>query len=109
MSKLILKNNPTLKDFQEYIKDMRVERGFDDETIVEECLLLGEEVGELFKAIRKHKTKIGFDNHNSEITQIEDEIADVLIMLVCVSNGAGIDIEKAFRNKEEVNKKREWN
>jgi len=29
------------------------ERGFENETVLEQCLLLGEEVGELFKAVRK--------------------------------------------------------
>ncbi len=108
MSELNLKKEPTLKDFQKYIKDMRVERKFDDETIVEECLLLGEEVGELFKAVRKHKTEITFDNKKSKVTEIEEEISDVLIMLICVANSAGVDIEQAFRDKEEINKKRTW-
>jgi NTP pyrophosphatase (non-canonical NTP hydrolase) len=108
MSKLTLKKEPTLKDFQEYVKDMRVERNFSDETIIEECLLLGEEVGELFKAIRKHKTEIAFDNKNSKVTQVEEELSDVLTMLICVANNAGVDIEQAFRYKEEINKKRRW-
>jgi len=108
MSKLNLKKEPTLKDFQKYVKDMRIERNFNEETILEECLLLGEEVGELFKAIRKHKTRITFDNSNSKVTQVEEEISDVLTMLICVANNAGVDIEQAFRNKEEINKKRKW-
>jgi NTP pyrophosphatase (non-canonical NTP hydrolase) len=108
MSKLYLKDKPTIEDFQNYVRDMRIERGFDNETLIEECLLLGEEMGELFKAIRKHKTTIACDNKNSKITQIEEEIADLFIMLLCVSNSVGIDVEQAFRNKEKINKKRKW-
>ena len=108
MTKLILKENPTLADFQEWIKIMRKERGFDDESIIEECLLLGEEVGELFKAIRKHHTKIVFDDETSQNTEVAHELADVFNMLLCVANSAGINLEDAFRNKENINKKRKW-
>jgi NTP pyrophosphatase (non-canonical NTP hydrolase) len=108
MSKLFLKENPTLSDFQKWAEEMRKKRGFDEETIVEECLLLGEEVGELFKAIRNHKTDIGFDNKNSKVAAVEHELADVFIMLTCIANSAGVDLEKAFRDKEEINKKRTW-
>jgi NTP pyrophosphatase (non-canonical NTP hydrolase) len=108
MSKLHLKNDPTLDDFQKYVKEMRIERGFDNESIIEECLLLGEEVGELFKAVRKHKTEITFDNKNSKSTEVEHELADVFIMLICVANNAGVDLEKVFRDKEAINKKRKW-
>ncbi len=45
-----------LKDFQKYIKEMEQERNFSSQTIIEKCLMLGEEVGELFKSIRKTKT-----------------------------------------------------
>ena len=109
MSKLILKENPTLADFQKYIKQMRKIRGFEKESPVEECLLLGEEVGELFKAVRKHATDISFDNKNSKVTKIAHELSDVFSMLLCVTNNLGVDLEKAFREKEKINKQRKWN
>ena len=40
MSKLLLKENPTLADIQRYVVDMEQERGFSDEGVVEQCLLL---------------------------------------------------------------------
>ena len=68
--------------------------------------MLGEEVGELFKAIRKSEgIKI---DHNSKFSSIEDELADVLIFVLSIANRHDIDLEKAFRSKEEVNKKRVW-
>lgn len=101
-----LKKNPTLADLQKYVLEMGEERGFGEETTLERCLLLGEEVGELYKAIRK-KEKIKVD-HNSKFGSIDEELGDVLIMLCFVANSLGIDLEEAFRNKEEINKKREW-
>jgi NTP pyrophosphatase (non-canonical NTP hydrolase) len=68
--------------------------------------LLGEEVGELFKAVRKSEG-LAVDE-NSSFTEIGDELTDILIYLCAVANRKGIDLEKAFREKEEKNKKRTW-
>ena len=53
-SKLYLKENPTLKDFQQYVRELKIERGFSTENKPFECMLMAEEVGELFSAIRKN-------------------------------------------------------
>ena len=68
--------------------------------------MLGEEVGELFKAIRK-KEDIKVDL-NSKIGSVEEELADILIYLCAIANRYDIDLEKAFREKEEINKQRVW-
>ena len=47
---------------------------------------LGEEVGELFKAVREGQG-------------IEEELADVFAWLLSVANVLGVDIETAFRSK----------
>jgi NTP pyrophosphatase (non-canonical NTP hydrolase) len=106
MKDLVLKENPTVSDFQEYVKNLELQRGFTDQNAIEKCLLLGEEMGELFKAIRKAmklKTDI-----NANIGSVKEEIADIMIYLCSIANRFEIDIEQAFREKEEVNKKREW-
>jgi NTP pyrophosphatase (non-canonical NTP hydrolase) len=69
-------------------------------------LLLGEEVGELFKAVRK-ATRMGIDQEAS-VAPVGDELADVLICLCCVANRFGIDLERAFRDKETRNNTRTW-
>jgi len=96
----------TLSNLQIYVDELEKERGFKKDTILQKCLLLGEEVGELFKAIRKTE-KIGIDN-NSQVFNIEEELADILIYLCAIANRCNIDMEQAFRAKEEVNKKRKW-
>ncbi len=108
MGELLLKKNPTLSDFQEWIVRMREKRGFDNEAILEECLLLGEEVGELFKAVRKYETSISYDNESSKKVNLEYELADVFNMLLCIANSAGVNLEEAFRKKENINKGRKW-
>ena len=105
-SKLTLKENPTLRDFQKYVADMIEERGFEKETIPEIVMLLLEECGEMAKAIRKTQN-IHTDN-NSERFHLDHEVADVFMYLLDICNHFEIDLEKAFRDKEEVNKKRTW-
>lgn len=101
-----LKSNPTLPDYQTYVLELEEERGFARQDVIEKCLMLGEEVGELFKAVRKAE-KIKID-HNSKITSVSEELADVLIFLCSIANKFEIDLEKAFREKEEINKTRSW-
>lgn len=94
----ILKKSPTLKDFQEYVNKLEIERGFIKDTLLQKCLHLGEEVGELNRAIRKNFKK----------SEVGDEITDIIIILCTIANRLNIDLEKSFRKKENINKKRIW-
>jgi NTP pyrophosphatase (non-canonical NTP hydrolase) len=106
MSNLNLKQNPTLRDFQEYVAQLVKERGFDKETVSEMFMLFLEECGEMAKAARKtQKMKI---DKSSEQFHLDHEVADVFIYLLDICNHFGVDLEKAFREKEEINKKRIW-
>lgn len=69
-------------------------------------MLFLEECGELAKATRKIE-KIHSDK-NSEQFKVASEAADVFMYLLDICNKLGIDLEQAFREKEEVNKKRVW-
>jgi NTP pyrophosphatase (non-canonical NTP hydrolase) len=101
-----LKTKPTIGDFQKYVVALEKERGFSDQAVLQKCLLLGEEIGELFKAVRKSQ-KIAVDK-NSAITPVSEELADILIYLCSIANRYGIDLEQAFREKEKANHKRTW-
>jgi NTP pyrophosphatase (non-canonical NTP hydrolase) len=103
---LFLKEQATLVDYQNYVKQLEDERGFSEQNVIQKCLMLGEEIGELFKAIRK-KENIKID-HNSKFGAVDEELADILIYVCAIANRCDIDLEKAFRDKEEVNKKRIW-
>ena len=106
MSELELKTDPTLRDFQGYVRKLEDERGFTQQNAIEKCLLLGEEMGELFKAVRK-TVKLKTDV-NANISSIDEELADIMIYVCSIANRFDIDIEQAFRKKEEHNKKRTW-
>ncbi len=107
-SSLYLKEQPTLRDIQDYVVALEKERGFKKSNLkpIQTALQLGEEVGELFKAIRKRE---GITiAHDSTVSEIADELADILNFTAAIANRYSIDLEKAFRDKEEINKKRKW-
>ena len=98
--------SPTLQQLQSYVSETETQRGFSEESVLEKCLLLGEEVGELFKAIRK-RSGIAVDQ-TAPPSSIADELADVLNFILAIANRAQIDLEEAYRAKEEVNSLRTW-
>lgn len=101
-----LRPGATLVDLQRYVAEMEAERGFSDSSVMQQCLLLGEEVGELFKAIRRHESL------RMEVTSVpgdvDEELADVLIYLCSIANRVGVSLDEAFRKKEAINETRTW-
>lgn len=73
-----------LTDYQQYVAALEIERGFSDQSVKDKCLLLGEEIGELFKAVRKVEG-LAIDP-NSTVTEVKDEVADVFIFLCAIAN-----------------------
>jgi len=98
--------DPTLAALQAYVVQLEAERGFEEQTVLDKCLLLGEEIGELFKAIRSSEGLLV--DRDSPIGAVGDELADVLIYLCAIANRCGIDLEAAFRAKEDRNHRRTW-
>ena len=101
-----LPEKTTLPQLQRYIDSTAKKRGFGDQNALEKCLILGEEVGELFKAIRKEE-KIPVGRH-SKIGSISEELSDVLLYVCSIANYYGVDLEQAFRAKDKVHSKRVW-
>ncbi len=74
-----------IKEAQEIIEKLYGDRDR-ERGIWRNLVWLGEEVGELYKAVRENKG-------------IEEEIADVFAWLLSLANVLGVDVEDAFRNK----------
>jgi NTP pyrophosphatase (non-canonical NTP hydrolase) len=105
-SKLVLPENPTLRNFQDYVAKMEHERGFDKETLAEAFMLFVEEIGEFAKAA---SSSVGLKrDFKTAQREISHEAADVFTYLLAICNKCNVDLEAAFRAKEEVNKKRNW-
>ncbi|WP_020533483.1 MazG nucleotide pyrophosphohydrolase domain-containing protein [Flexithrix dorotheae] len=103
-----LPEKPALKDFQEYIKEVCAERGWDKNNHLELFLLFTEEIGELAKAIRKHENLYHEEGKEDLPFELEEEFADVFAYLLDLANYFKVDLETAFRKKEAVNEKRKW-
>ena len=103
-----LKQPPTLREIQSYVRDMCQERGWDKDSYLVKMLLLTEELGELAKAMR-HQAKIYPEPAKRKTPRIlADEFADVLSYVCDLANYFDVDLEQAFRAKESRNRKRTW-
>lgn len=105
----LLNEKNTLNEIQNYIKEVIKIRGFSEQKVQDEMLLLLEETGELAKAIRKTIPEASVDYERVEnYTDIEEEVADVFIVLVSICNRLNINLYDAIIKKEEKNIKRQW-
>lgn len=96
-----------LRAIQAYVAAMEIERGFSDRDVLSQALLLGEELGELNKAIRKRQKNLTVDPE-SRVGEIDEELADMLIVMCSIANRYGIDLDEALRKKEARNEQRRW-
>ena len=102
-----LPEHPTLPELQQYVDDICKERGWTKDNYSEKFLLFTEEVGELAKAIRKTQG-LYQEKAKQKQVELEEEFADVLSYLLDLANYFHVDLEKAFRDKEQVNANRTW-
>jgi NTP pyrophosphatase (non-canonical NTP hydrolase) len=102
-----LPESPTLQDLQQYLDEVCRERGWTKDTPSEKFMLFVEEVGELAKAIRK-AAGLYDEPAKARDASLEEELADVLSYLLDLANCFGVDLEAAFRAKEQVNRARTW-
>ena len=67
---------------------------------------LTEEVGEVARIISR---KYGEQSlkENEELSDLGEELADVLFVLICIANQTGIDLELSFKEKLEQKTKRD--
>ena len=105
----LLNEKNTLNEIQNYLKEVIKIRGFSEQKVQDKMLLLLEETGELAKAIRKTIPEASVDYERIEnYTDIEEEAADVFIVLVSICNRLNINLYDAIIKKEEKNIKRQW-
>ena len=103
------KEDTSLVELQNYINNVLEIRGFNNQSIELKLMLLMEEVGELAKSIRKDSTRLPIDRCKiNNYSSIEEEIADVLIVLFSIANKLQIVLYDAFLKKEKENIKRKW-
>jgi len=108
---IVLSPDAPMAHYQRYINQLEALHGWLEVDLVHNCFLMGEEVGELFKAVRRH-IKL-FEQGDAEpleasTTEVADEIVDVFNYLLAIANRLDIDLEAAFRAKNAINQTRTW-
>ena len=85
-----------LKKLQKEIYQNKVDKGFNTTDVNKEFCLLYGEVGEAYDAYRKGKDDLG------------EELADIAIYLLGLSEILGKDLEEEIKNKVQINKNRKY-
>jgi NTP pyrophosphatase (non-canonical NTP hydrolase) len=106
MNKTPLPTTDSLRNLQDYIWKMNVERGFNTEDASKKLVMLMEEVGELAKAVRK-TAGLKF-TETTKRTELKEELADVQIVLLGLASLTGFDMYEAVIEKESKNRTRTW-
>jgi NTP pyrophosphatase (non-canonical NTP hydrolase) len=98
--------NASLAAYQQYVRQVMQERGFDDETVSQKFMLLLEEAGEFAQAAREqaHLTQ-AVDTKKEDLS---DAAADVFAILLDICNQLNLDLEQSFINREHKNRDRTW-
>ena len=86
----------TIQEMQKEIYQNKLEKGFNVSDINKEFCLLYGEVAEAYDAWRKKHENLG------------EELADIAIYLMGLSQILGIDLQKEIKNKIEINKNRNY-
>lgn len=74
--------------------------------------ILMEEVGEVARLMARIYGEQSFKNKEHQVsaaTDLEDEMADVLFVLICLANQTGIDLEKALEKNLQKKTERDAN
>ncbi|MFK7973153.1 MAG: MazG nucleotide pyrophosphohydrolase domain-containing protein [Bacteroidia bacterium] len=89
-----------LPQLQQYVQDVCKAKGWDGASDLETFLLFTEEVGELAKAIRKHRALFYKKLPTAETdANLREEFADVLSYLLDLASRLDVDLLEAFREK----------
>jgi NTP pyrophosphatase (non-canonical NTP hydrolase) len=108
---ITLPDNASMKEYQRYIHELEALHGWLKVDLVHNCFLMGEEVGELFKAVRRYNRL--FDEGRAAPPEqaraaVAEELVDVFNYLLAIANRTGVDLEEAFRKKNALNQERKW-
>lgn len=85
-----------LRETQKAVYKNKIDKGFNVTDVNKEFCLLYGEVAEAYEAWRKKKEDLG------------EELADIAIYLLGLSEILGVDLASEIENKIEINRKREY-
>ncbi len=84
--------NEAQKQVDEWVKQFKIEYFI----LERQHVILTEEVGELAREI-SHDIGSKKKKAGEKESSIEDELADILFVIICMANREGIDLDQAFK------------
>lgn len=96
----------TIKDAQQTVDNWIQEFGVRYFSELTNMAMLTEEVGEVARIIARQYGDQSFKASDKD-KRLDDELADVLFVLICLANQTGIDLEDALRRNLEKKTKRD--
>lgn len=96
----------TLAEAQQTVDDWIKKYGVRYFNELTNMALLTEEVGELARIIARKYGEQSFKDKESE-SNLADEMADVLFVLICIANQTGVDLTQAMTKNLEKKTKRD--
>ena len=87
----------TIKEAQKQVDDWIKKYGVRYFSELTNMAMLTEEVGEVARIIARQYGEQSFKSSDKE-KKLEEELADVLFVLICLANQTGIDLSKALKN-----------
>ena len=100
-----MKHTMTLNDAQNEVHQWITTIGVRYFNELTNMVLLSEEVGELARIVARKYGEQSFKE--DENMDLDDEIADVLFVLICLANQTGVNLEEALLNNLEKKSKRD--
>ena len=86
----------TIKEAQKIVDSWIKEKGVRYFSELTNTTILMEEVGELARIVARKYGEQSFKEGEEDL-DIADEIADILWVLICISNQTGVDLTEALR------------
>ena len=99
-----------IKDAQLVVDDWIKKYGVRYFSELSNALILTEEVGEFAKIVVRLYGDQSFKSKDNEATakqDLQEEMADILFVLICLANQMDIDLEQAFKKTIEKKTKRD--
>ncbi len=111
---IALPEHSDMAGYQRYLHQLEESHGWLDVDLIHNCFLMGEEVGELFKAIRRYQAYYDEKgappqpDREGRRQAVAEELVDVFNYLLALANRLDIDLEQSFREKNARNQQRVW-
>ncbi|WP_185874041.1 MazG nucleotide pyrophosphohydrolase domain-containing protein [Blattabacterium cuenoti] len=88
-----------IKNLQNIVHNWIVHHGVRYFNILTNTILLSEEVGEVSRIIARNYGEQISKKNSKKKESLGEELADVLFILICLSNQTGINLEEYFMKK----------